>query len=339
MFEIFAAAVNAILPIILLIILGYVLKRINFLSKDFFDKANKLVFRVLLPILLFNNVYNIANLSDFNWDIVIFCVVIIFIIFSLGLLTAALFIKDPKQKGVIIQSTYRSNFAIIGIPLAQSLGGNGAEAIAAIISAVSIPLFNILAVISLTVFLKGNGKKINWKDILLQIVKNPLIIGVVSGLAVLAVRTIIPDAIDGGKVFTIKNNIPFLYSAIESVGKITSPLALIVLGGQFEFSAIKGMFDKIVLGTAWRIILAPVIGIGAAILLSRIGVFSFGENEYPAMIALFGSPAAVSSAIMAKEMGNDGQLAGQLVVWTSVGSVATLFVIICLLMNMGLLCV
>lgn len=341
MLEIFAAAVNAIAPIVLLIVLGYVLKSIRFLNKDFLAMANKLVFRVFLPTLLFYNVYSISNLGDFNWNIVIFCVAVIAVIFVLGLLTVFLFIKDPKQKGVILQSAFRSNFAIIGIPLAQYLGGGEAEAVAAIISAVSIPLFNVLAVISLTVFIEGNEKKVNLKDIIIKIIKNPLIIGVVSGIAALIIRSVIPDAADGVKLFTVKDNIPFIYSTIESVGRIASPLALIVLGGQFEFSAIKGMLGKIVLGTVWRIILAPFIGIGAAVLLSHTtaGPFSFGVNEFPALVALFGTPTAVSSAIMASEMDNDGQLAGQLVVWTSVCSVATMFIIICLLMSMGLLCV
>lgn len=334
------AATNAIMPIILLIVLGYVLKRIHFLSADFLKTANKLVFRVFLPVLLFYNVYNISELKAIRWDIVLYSVIIILVVFCLGLLTAVLFIRDPKQRGVILQCTYRSNFAIIGITLAESLGGTEAVAIAAIISAFSIPVFNILAVISLSIFVGGDDKKIDIRDILLKIVKNPLIIGVVTGLAFLGTRALIPTGADGVKYFTIQNNIPFLYAAIGNVSKIASPLALIVLGGQFEFSAIKGMLSEIVIGTVWRIVLAPAIGIGIAILLScYTDWISLGVNEYPALIALFGSPAAVSSAIMAGEMDNDDQLAGQLVVWTSVGSVATLFITVFLLMNMGLLTV
>lgn len=340
MFNIFMAALNAIMPIILLIVLGYALKRIHFLSADFFRMANNLVFRLLLPILLFYNIYNISELKAIRWDIVLYSVAIIFIIFGLGLLTVVIFIRDPRQKGVILQCTYRSNFAIIGITLAESLGGIEAEAIAAVISAFSIPVFNILAVVSLTVFNDRDDKKIDVRDVLLKIIKNPLIIGVMTGLAFLGIRALIPIDIDGVKLFTIQNNIPFLYAAIGNVSRIASPLALIVLGSQFEFSAIKGMLSEIVIGTIWRIVLAPAIGIGIAVLLSHYTDWMIlGVNEYPALIALFGSPAAVSSAIMAGEMDNDEQLAGQLVVWTSICSVATLFITVSLLMNMGLLTV
>jgi len=111
-----------------------------------------------------------------------------------------------------------------------------------------------------------------------------------------------------------------------------------VLGGQFEFSAVKGLRKEIIVGTVGRIVLAPLVGIGGAVLLSSFTpLLSCGVNEYPALIALFGSPVAVSSAVMAGAMGNDEQLATQLVVWTSICSIATIFLIVCLLMAAGLL--
>ena len=113
---------------------------------------------------------------------------------------------------------------------------------------------------------------------------------------------------------------------------------MIVLGGQFEFSAVRGMTKEIVVGTVWRIILAPLIGIGLAVILSKFtDLFVFGADVYPALIALFATPVAVSSAIMAGEMKSDEQLATQLVVWTSIGSIFTIFIIVFVLMNAGLL--
>lgn len=158
MFNIFMTAVNAILPIVLLIVLGYVLKRIKFLNKDFLKTGNKLVFNVCLPAMLFVNVYSIDDLSEVNWGLVIYCVIAVFVIFFLGLITSILTTKDGRRRGVILQCTYRSNFAIIGMSLAASLAGTAAgaadtvNAVVSIIQAFTIPIFNILAVISLTVF-------------------------------------------------------------------------------------------------------------------------------------------------------------------------------------------
>ena len=113
---------------------------------------------------------------------------------------------------------------------------------------------------------------------------------------------------------------------------------MVVLGGQFQFSAVKALKKEIIVGTLWRIVIAPLIGIGGAVLLSRCtNWLSCGVNEYPALIALFGSPVAVSSAIMAREMHNDEQLATQLVVWTSIASIVTVFLTVCLMMSLGLL--
>ncbi|MDE6612956.1 MAG: AEC family transporter, partial [Clostridia bacterium] len=131
-----------------------------------------------------------------------------------------------------------------------------------------------------------------------------------------------------------------LYTAVKDLKAIASPLALIVLGGQFEFSAVKGMTKEIIVGTAWRIVIAPLIGIGVAFLLSRYtDLFTFGTDIYPTLIALFGTPVAVSSAIMAGEMKSDEQLATQLVVWTSICSIVTIFVTVFILMAGGLLVV
>ena len=106
-----------------------------------------------------------------------------------------------------------------------------------------------------------------------------------------------------------------------------------------DYSAVKGLFKEIAATTVFRLLIAPVIGLGTAIALTRAGILHCGLNEYPAMVALFGSPAAVASAIMATEMGGDEQLATQIVVWTSLLSIVTLFLIICVMMALGYLAV
>ncbi|MGN0166614.1 MAG: AEC family transporter [Acetatifactor sp.] len=332
-------ALNAILPIILLIFFGYFLKRKNFLDEDWFRKGNKLIFRVCLPCLLFTNVYNIESFTAINWSVVIYSEIAIFTVFFLGLLLVKLTIPDDRQKGVILQCTFRSNFAIIGLTLAESLGGAKGVGIAAILSAFSIPTFNILAVIALTMFSKGeNGQRIDFKNILKKIATNPLIIGVVCGLIALGIRALLPIGADGAPVFSLSGNLPFLYTAISNVAKISSPLALIILGGLFDFSAVKGMKKQIIIGTLSRVAVVPGLVIGIAVILSKYtGLLNFDATVYPSLIALFGSPVAVASAIMAQEMDNDGTLAGQLVVWTSIMSIFTLFLFILILRGLGLL--
>ena len=336
--QILITASNAILPIILLILFGYWLRRIGFLSEEFVKVGNKFVFNVCLSCSMFVNVYNIGGLSAIKWDFVIYIVAVIMALFFVGLIVAIASTKKNCRRGVILQGIFRSNFAILGLSLASALGGAEAESTAAVASAFAIPLFNVLGVIALTVFSESDDKKAHsLKSVLISIAKNPMIIGAVLGMACLLIREL-QKALSGDVFFSVKADLPIIYTAVSNLKSITTPLALVVLGAQFKFSAVKGMFREILAGTLGRILLAPAIGVGGAILLcSCTDWLSFGINEYPALIGLFGSPTAISGAVMAGQMGGDEQLATQIVVWSSLGSILTIFLQTCILMAMGLL--
>ena len=333
--QILLTALNAVLPIILMIALGYILRQKKMLSESFLTIGNKLVFKLCLPTMLFVNIYGVASLSDIRWDVVGYCAVALCVIFGAGMLIAVLTTPVPKRRGVMAQCTFRSNYAIIGMPLAASLGGAAAEAVAAVVSSVAVPILNVLAVISLSVFVnQGENGKISVKRILLDIVKNPLIQGVAAGMLCLVLRWAQRELF-GDVVFSISRDTEFLYTVLNYLKAITTPLALIVLGGQFTFSAVKELRKEIIVATSSRVFLAPIIGIGGAIALTLAGVLRCGTAEFPALVALFGSPVSVSSAIMASQMHNDEQLATQLVVWTTIISGITVFLISCGLMAAG----
>ena len=333
----FIFAANSVLPIIITIVLGYILGQTGFFDGGFLKTANKTVFRVALPVYLFYNIYSVEGFGAVNWPLVLFAMLLILAVFVIALVCVCLYTKDNKKRGALLQCSFRSNFAIIGVTLAEAMGGVESVAAAAVISAFSIPIFNILAVACLTVFGDDTNKGIDIKKILKGIVKNPLIIGVLLGIITLLIRSKIPMK-DGEYVFTIKNQLPFLYKAIKSIGSMASPLALLVLGGQFKFSAVKSLAKDIAFGTVWRLILTPLICIGGLILISKTGVGLVVSNvEMPAIIALYCSPVAVASAIMAEEMNSHGELARQLVVWTSLLSIFTMFFTIALFRHIGMI--
>ncbi len=335
--HIFITALNAVAPIILLIGLGYLLRQRDFLTDNFLQVGNKLVFKLMLPTMLFINVYSIPSLAQVRWDITVYAMGAILLIFFLSLFTAIRTTPVPARRGVILQCCFRSNFVIIGLPLAASLGGAEAEAVAAVLSAVSVPLFNVLAVIALSVFVEQKASlRQSAKKILADIVKNPLIIAVALGLVCLTLRWV-QAALWDKVFFRLDTQAAFFFDALVTLKNGTTPLALMVLGGQFTFSAVKALKKEILAATLWRIVLAPIIGIGGAVVLTKLGILSCTGADYPALIALFGSPVAVSSAIMAKGMGGDEQLATQLVVWTTLFSAITVFFTVCLLMAVGLI--
>lgn len=340
----FLFACNVLLPIILVILVGYILKRIKLFDVPFFKTLNKLCFRICIPILLFKNVYDIKSLSNINWAFIGYICAGIVILFIIGAILVKFTIPDDKQKGVILQAFFRSNYAIVGIPLAaniaaqiagadvQTINGN-----AAIASAFSIPLFNILAVIALSIFDKGDEedkKGINFKKIGLNILKNPLIHGVVLGIIVVGIKMIFINN-DAGVInsvykFKFFTDGTFLYDAVANIAKIATPLALIALGGQFEFKAVSKLKFQLIYGLILRVIVVPVAGLCIAY------AFGFRVNEFPSLIGIFATPVAVSSVPMAAEMGQDDELAGQLVVWSTLLTTISLFIIliICRALNM-----
>lgn len=335
-FSIMITAVDSIFPIVTIILLGYWLKGIGFLSETFLSNGNKLVFRLLLPAMLFFNVYKTEDAAAIPWDLILYCIGALLALFVLGIATVGLFTKDSKQKGVMLQNVFRSNTSVIGIALADALGGSAAVAVSAVLTAFTVPVLNILAVIALTMYMGSNTQKPTVKDMLSRIVKNPMIDGILLGMLCIAIRTIQQKCL-GQVVFSIQGNLHFLYTALSQIAAITSPLALLILGGQFNFTASGKMLRQIAAGTLWRIVASPLLAIGGAYLLTQAGVLHCGPMDYPGLIAVFGTPAAVSSPIMAAEMNNDVQLSTQLVVWTHIGSIITVFITVCLLMQANLL--
>lgn len=311
-------AFNSVSPIILTVAVGYLLKKFGLMSGDFSKSANKLVFRIFLPAMLFLNVYVIENLAMVNLGYVIYSVVALLVIFGLAVPTVILLTGNKKCRGALLQGVFRSNYALIGIPLASTLFPGEGAAVATLLSAFMVPAFNILAVIGLSIF-NNNGEKPNIKKVLIGILRNPLIWGIVAGLLALGVRALFVNL---GISFRL-SSVPAVWNTLKYLSSIATPLALLVLGAQFEFSAIPSLKREIISGVILRSVVVPLLGIGVAYLAFRN---NFGGAQFAALVAAFCTPVAVSSVPMAQEMGADAELAGQLVVFTTISSAFTVFV-------------
>ena len=104
--HILLTAVNAVAPIILLIALGYFLRQIKFLTDEFIKIGNKLVFNICIPVMLFVNVYDVESITDIRWDVVLYCLVIVTLLFGLGWLQGKVLTNDPRRRGVLWQSAF-----------------------------------------------------------------------------------------------------------------------------------------------------------------------------------------------------------------------------------------
>ena len=247
-------ALNRVLPIVLLILLGFSLKKMKLISKSTLDNLNKICFRVFLPISLFKSVYTAEGLSGFNFKLIGFIVGSLIFIFLITLVLVSILVKDNRQKGAVLQAMVRPNYAYIGIPLAVSIAGPAGEQLAAMVALISIPLFNIMAVIALSIFV-DNGEKKSIKQVLLKIAKNPLIHGVLIGMLCLIIRTIFIEL----NIDFRLTDISFLYEAIEKVAGASTPMALLTLGGLFEFNEIKRVGKKLITTIVVRQAIIPII--------------------------------------------------------------------------------
>ena len=310
-------ALNAVLPIVFLVAIGYALRRSGFLNDAFAKMANRVVFHVFLPAMLFLNVYKIDSIGDMEFDYVIYAAVVILLIFACSLPVVLMIAKSPARRGALWQATFRSNYALVGIPLAQSLFGDGGVMVATLLSAVVIPLLNVLAVVSLSVF-QGDGQKPRVGQILLDIVKNPLIQSVAVGIAVLGIRAWFVEAEIAFRLSDVRP----IYKTLESLSVLATPLALL-----------SELRREIVFGTLMRTVIVPVLGVGTAYWLFRS---SFSGAHFAAFIAVFATPVSISSVPMAQEMGGDVTLAGQLVVWSTLFSALSVFLTSFLLRSVGI---
>ncbi len=321
-------SLNAVLPIIIMVLIGYILKKAGFINFDFAKQLNKIVFRIFLPVMLFLNVYKIEDLSSFDFWYVLYAAAFSIIAFFIAIPIVMAVTSKNERRGVLLQATFRSNYALIGLPLAGALFGEAGEIVAALMSVVTIPVFNILAVISLTVFNKDGGK-VSPKKILIGIANNPLIRAIMLGVVVLGIRALF---VNFDVDFRISSLTPIM-KVLEYLSGLATPLALISLGAQFEFSAIKELRREIIYGVAARTVIVPLLGLSVALLAFR-GLFT--GAHYAAFVALFATPLAVSTVPMTQEMKGDSALAGQLVVWTTLVSAFTIFVTAFTLHHIGI---
>ena len=355
---------NAVMPIILLILLGVFARRKGFLEPPMLRKVNKFNFRFNFFAMMFMNLYEVESIRQMPVSMGVFMIASHCLLVLLGIILSGFLTGERFRRGVLVQALFRSNYAIIGIPVTVALVGDIGGQIASFLQLPVVLFYNMVSVLLLSYYsdyeaqyrLYGEGplaesnqsreeqKKamaqksgVEFGKILKGLVTNPLIQGLLTGMVVLLIREVIPRGVDGELVFSMRNDLPWLYSSLQSLARMATPLALIVLGGQLEMKEIKGYKKELIAGVLMRLVGAPAVGFSLLYVAVRLGLLVVGRPEIAVVVAIFGSPLAVSSIVMANEMGGDGHLDGQIVVWSSIFGMLSLFVLISILRSRGLL--
>lgn len=307
-------SLNATIPIFLMMVLGFFLKKINMIDEKSSSVIDKLVFRVFLPALLFLDLAKQDFTSIWDNSFVLFCTVVTLVSILIAFLLSLL-CKDKSDRGEFIQASYRSAAATLGLAFMTNIYDNVAMVALMIIG--SVPIYNMASVIILSLSAEGEEKKKSGqllKKTLKNIATNPIILSIVAGLI--------------WSVLKIPRPVIFNKS-VSYLANVASPLALISLGASFEFANLKAKKFQITAIVFNKLFLFCLMFLPVAVLLG------FRDEKLVASLIMLGSATTSSSFIMAKNMGHKGYISSSAVMATTLFSAFSLTLWLFVLRTLG----
>lgn len=310
----FIFSINVTFPIFLVILLGYILRQKNFLTEEFVRVANKYVFVVALPIMLFQDISVTDVKRDMNIKFFLYCLIVTIVMFLLVWGIAKITLKDKTMVGAFAQAGARGSAAVLGVAFVENICGSIGMTPLMIVAAV--PFFNILSVIIL-VFNANTKEEKNYgkiKDACINIIKNPIIIGILLGLFASLIKLDLPVMVD---------------RTLEYIARTATPIALLAIGAGFDTKAAIKKIKPALGATFIKLIGLPMLFLPIAYMLD------FKSSEMVAILIMLASPTTVSCYIMAKNMDNDDVLTSNVIVLTTLLSSITLTLWIFVLKSLG----
>ena len=292
-------SLNATMPVFFVMVVGYLLGQTGFLPPAFCKAADKLCFKVTLPVMLFLDMGSVDILHDFQPRFVLFC----FAATLVGILAvwagAKRFLKDKALVGEFVQAGYRSSAAVLGVAFIQNIYGNAGMAPLMILG--SVPLFNIFAVLILMMESPLQRSTPNAGQLLRGVATNPILLGIIFG----TVYALLP--------FTLPQMVT---KTMSSLASLTTPLSLLSIGASFEGTK---AIQK--LGPTVAAAFIKTVGLAAVFLPVALG---FRDEELVALLIMLGSPTTPSAYVMSKNMGHEGVLTSSCIALTTLLSALTL---------------
>ena len=304
-------AAGIVVPMALKMLLGCVIGRSGIIDRPTMRRVDGMCFKALLPTLLFYNIYSADLGQDLDWRVIAFAVAACFALFFLALWIVPRLEKEARRAASIGQAVVRSNFVIFGMTVASALYGEGNAGAVALLGAFAVPLVTAMAVVILE---RSRSGRASLRALTVSVLKNPIVIAALVAFLFRALPFRLPDMI---------------LRAVKDVAGIATTLSFISLGVSLELSSLRATGRSLLLGTALRMLVVPALFMPLAVLLGFRGQALCG------LMVLFVSPAGVSTYPMAVAMDADGQLAGQLVVSTTLLSILTIFLATLLFSSLG----
>ncbi len=304
---------DAVLPLLLVMAAGFATRRAGLMSEETVLQTNNVTFRLFLPILLLNNIRSARVEQAQGLSVLLFSATSLLLLFLLLMRVVPRFVQKGERRGVVTQALFRTNYALFGLAVVANLYPSEPLTIPSLMIPATVPFYNILAVIALEAC---RGGRADMRATAGRVAKNPLVIACVIGIALLALGNPVPA---------------FLDETLRDLGGVATTLALFTLGASLRPEAVRGNGRALAAVTALKLCVIP------ACVITLAAALGYRDQALASVMIAFGGPVAVSSFTMARQMGGDSDLAAQLVVTTTMGSVPAMFVMIFILKSLGLL--
>ncbi len=302
--------IEIVLPVFLIISLGYAIRRTGLVDDHFFQQTNGLVFYVCLPTLLFYKIGTADFSTSFNFKLVLATSAGVASCFLLAYLYAAWRKYPSPAHAAFCQGAFRGNLAYIGLAIVYNAYGDQGLSRAGILLGFLVPVLNLFAILAL--ILPRQEQRTDYKEILKEIIFNPLILASLAGLFWSFFQLPMPTIMD---------------RTLNIATGMTLPLALLSIGNSFSLKNLKGDMGKAGLAAVIKLLLLPLLTVGFMVMLGVSGLdFAIG-------LLMAGAPTAVATYIMASKMGADGELAGTIVVLATALSAVSYSVLLYYLQN------
>lgn len=306
--EIITISAAAVFPLLGFMLFGYFLRKRNYLDENSTKQLNLICFRFLLALTCGETIYK-ANIREIAEPLPLIIVSIGIVgTFLVSWLIVPHFVKERDQIPVMIQGIYKTNYTLVGLSVAKSICGENNVGIVSLVTVILVPLNNIISVF---IFEKYTGVSASRTPMVVRIIKNPLVLGSLIGIALNLTGVVIPQWIMTGFV--------------AKLSALTTPLSMIALGASFNFGKIPVYRTKITWALLGKLVLVPMVVIPASIMLGLRGASLVA-------VAIFAvAPNAVNSFSTAVALGGDGDLANEIVVMSAIVSIFTMFAWFCLI--------
>lgn len=306
-------ATEVVVPMAIMVFIGVLLRIFHVADAPTMKKVDNMIFKVFMPTLSFYNIYKTDFSKLNNIGYIVYGVAVLMLLFVAAMVIVPKYVKPRATAASYGQAIFRSNYLIFGAAVAESIYGAGNIGIVSLLGAVAVPLFNAQAAILLETARQGTASA---KKLVLAIAKNPTVIATVIGLAVNFSGIILPELV---------------IEVVQDLSGLTTPLSFLSIGVSLSLGGTVAKKGYLASAVALRLVLIPAVFVAVAVAMG------FRGQELCALLILFAAPTAVSSYPMAVAMDADGDFAGQMVAYTTVLCLPTIFLWTLLLNSFGLL--